>query len=148
MQIQRIQTLYLLLAIAAIVAFIFIPFGFWDESVRTTTVGLVELSGKMTALLIPACVTILVMFVSVFTFKKLPLQKGLVGLSILLVVAMMLVVIYIMTLGFDVLVPGVTVKPIWAGGGLLLVAALVALIAALSRINADQKLLRSYDRLR
>ncbi len=107
-----------------------------------------ELNGKMTALLIPACVAILVMFISIFSYKKFPLQKGLVGLSMLIVVAMMLLVIYVMTMGFDVLVPDVTVKPIWAGGGLLLVAALVALIAALSRIKADQKLLRSYDRLR
>jgi hypothetical protein len=148
MQIQRIQTLYILLAIAAVVAFIFIPFGFWDATVQASGVKLVELNGKMTALLIPACVAILVMFISIFSYKKFPLQKGLVGLSMLIVVAMMLLVIYVMTMGFDVLVPDVTVKPIWAGGGLLLVAALVALIAALSRIKADQKLLRSYDRLR
>ena len=139
MQIQRIQTLYLLLAIAVMVAFIFIPFGYCGE---------MALSGSRPALLIPTCGVILVMVASIFTFKKFSLQKNLVGLSILAVIALIVAVVYVMTMGYDFIAPEATTIPTWSIGGGMLVIALVALIAALSRIKADHKLLRSYDRIR
>lgn len=139
MQIQRIQTLYLLLAIAVMIGFIFIPFGYCGE---------VALSGCRPALFIPSCAVIVVMIASIFTFKKFSLQKNLVGLSILAVLALIVAVVYVMTMGYDFIAPEATTAPTWGIGGGMLVIALVALIAALSRIKADHKLLRSYDRIR
>lgn len=150
MQIQRLQTLFLLLAIACMVTFLFVPFGAWDVSVVSQIdPSWVNLTAKnFSAFLVPAIASVLLMVIAVFTFKKLPLQKSLVMLSVLLVIAIAGVVIYEMTLGFNYQVAGVSVKPVWSGGGLLLIAALVALIAAYRCISRDQKLLRSYDRLR
>lgn len=149
MVIQRLQTLYLFLAIAAMVVFLFVPFGFWDVDVLKANPALVDLTGAgYVAVLVPVIVSIVCMFVAILCFKKLPLQKSLVTLSIILVLAIACLVIYIMTRGFDVEVANTTVKPLWGGGGLLLVAALVALFGAHNRISHDQKLLRSYDRLR
>lgn len=150
MQIQRLQTLFLLLAIVCMVVFLFVPFGAWDSSVVSQiNPKWVNLkAGSFATFLVPTVASLLLMVIAVFVFKKLSLQKGLVFLAALVVLAIAGVVIYEMTLGFNSLVGGVNVKPIWSGGGLLLVAAFVALIAAYRCISRDQKLLRSYDRLR
>lgn len=149
MVIQRIQTLFLLLALGMLIAFLFIPFGFWDAEILKSNPEIFKLTaGRNAALLLPTALTIVLVVCSIFLFKKLPLQKSLVSLSAILVVAMMLVVVYVMTLGFNIANPDVTVRPIWGSGGLLLVGALIALIFAVRGIASDQKLLRSYDRLR
>ena len=139
MQIQRIQTLYLLLAIIAVILFIFMPFGY---------LGDMALSGQRPALLIPTCATIVAMTAAIFTFKKFSLQRTLVVLSIVAVIALIVAVVYVMTMGYDVLIENTSLTPVWSYGGGMLVIALISLIAALSRIKADHKLLRSYDRLR
>lgn len=148
MVIQRLQTLFLLLAIACTAVFLFAPFGYWNADVVSIP-GYVDLKAvNFAAFLIPACVSMLLMLIAIFCFKKMPMQKSLVALSAIIVLAMVGVVIYEMTLGLADLYPGVSAKPIWGGGGLLLVGAFVALIAAYRCISRDQKLLRSYDRLR
>lgn len=149
MVIQRLQTLYLLMAIAVMVVFLFVPFGFWDASLPDSIYKMNPLEGgKIIALLVPSVIGILFMLIAILCFKKLPLQKSLVALSGLIVVAVMLVIVYIMVT--PVTVEGVAAKvtPQWGGGGLLLVGALVAIITAYRSIRRDQKLLRSYDRLR
>lgn len=148
MVIQRLQTLFLLLAIACTAVFLFIPFGYWNAEVMSIP-GYVDLKAvNFAAFLIPACVSLLLMLIAIFCFKKMPMQKSLVALSAILVLAMIGVVIYEMTLGLADFYPGVSAKPFWGGGGLLLVGAFVALIAAYRCISHDQKLLQSYDRLR
>ncbi|MCM1293601.1 MAG: DUF4293 domain-containing protein [Bacteroides sp.] len=149
MVIQRIQTLFLLLAIACIATFLFIPFGYWDIEVQKTTAEIIDLKGvSIAALLVPSIIALLITFIAVFCFKRMPLQKGLVALSAIVVLAIMCVVIYIMISGFNILNPAISVAPLWGGGGLLLIGAFVALIAAYVAIGRDQKLLRSYDRMR
>lgn len=148
MVIQRLQTLFLILAIACMAVFLFVPFGYWDVDVMSNT-NFVDLKAiNFAAFLVPVCVSLLIMLIAIFCFKKMPLQKSLVALSAIIVLAIAGVVIYEMTLGFNDMVPGVTVKPVWGASGLLLVGAFVALIAAYRCISRDQKLLRSYDRLR
>lgn len=148
MVIQRLQTLFLLLAIACMAVFLFVPFGYWDVDVMSNT-NFVDLKAiNFAAFLVPVCVSLLIMLIAIFCFKKMPLQKSLVALSAIIVLAIAGVVIYEMTLGFNDMIPGVTVKPVWGASGLLLVGAFVALIAAYRCISRDQKLLRSYDRLR
>lgn len=148
MVIQRLQTLFLLLAIACTAVFLFIPFGYWNADILSNP-GYVDLKAvNFKTFLIPTCVSLLLMLIAIFCFKKMPMQKCLVALSAILVLIMAGVVIYEMTLGLADYYPGVSEKPIWGGGGLLLVGAFVALIAAYRCISRDQKLLRSYDRLR
>lgn len=149
MVIQRIQTLMILLAIACVAVFLVVPFGFWDVELQKSSIELVQLKASaQPALLVPALIALAVMFISIFCFKKMPLQKALVALSAIIVVAMACVVVYIMTRGFAESNPAISVAPAWGGGGLLLIGALIALIYAHRRITADQRLLRSYDRLR
>ncbi len=150
MVIQRIQTLFLLLAIACVAAFLFVPFGYW--SVAEAHIGKVELldlvGRNYSALIVPSVVALVLMVVAVFSFKKMAFQKLMIVLSALATVAAAGVVIYIMTRGFVQASPEFDVKAVWSGGGLLLVAALISQIAAYRNICRDQKLLSSYDRLR
>ncbi len=143
MVIQRIQTLYLLFAIMATVLFLFFPFGYMiGEFVDLRAVDYPEL-------LVPTIVALAFMVVSVFLFKRMPLQKIFVAISAVIVLAIIGMVAYFLITGYqaDVIVK-ITIKPEWGYSGLLLVAALVALFGAYRNITADQKILRSYDRLR
>lgn len=150
MVIQRIQTLFLVLAIACMAAFLFVPFGYW--SVAEAHVGKVELLGLVgqnyPSLIVPSVASILLMVISIFMFKKMPVQKFMVVLSALATVVAAGVVIFIMTRGFVDETVEFEVSAVWSGGGLLLIAALISQIAAYRGICRDQKLLRSYDRLR
>lgn len=152
MQIQRVQTLYLLLAVGALIVFFFLPFGYWDAEAVSRYADVeamypLSASGSA-ALYVPTAIGIVALFVSIFLFKNMPLQKSIVALSGIIVVATMCVVVYILTRGFDIPNQALTIKPIWGGGGILLIAALVAVIAAYRAISSDQRLLRSYNRLR
>ena len=140
MQIQRIQTLYLLLAIVAIVLFIVIPFGFLGE---------MSLSGSRPSLLIPSCGAIVVIVAAIFTYKKFSLQRTLVVLSLFATAALVVAVVYVMTIEYSNIIDvNSAPEPVWSFGGAMLVIAFVALAMALKHIKADHKLLRSYDRLR
>ena len=131
MVINRLQTLYLMLAMLLTVLFLFFPYGY---------LGPDELTGiSQAAVLVPCCVAV---------FKNLPLQKSFVAISALIVLAEVIMVIYLLTDTYAVAGSPVEVKPRWGFSGLLLIAALISLYGAYRNISADQKLLRSYDRLR
>lgn len=150
MQIQRIQTLFLLLAIACVVAFLFVPFGIWDVvENQIKDLELVGLSAcNYPALIVPVVVSAALMLIAVFSYKKMPLQKLLIVLAMLATLAAVGVMIYIMTRGFVGAPEGVTVKAVWSVGGIMLFAAIIAQWMAIRNIKRDQKLLASYDRLR
>lgn len=130
MVIQRVQTLYLLLALVCSVVFIFIPFGYSGET------GIAP--ADVPALWVMLAAASALDLVDICLFKKPGLQKGLIIVDALLVVATGVVMVV------EVSARSLTL----AGGGLLLVAALIGLIAAYRGISADQKLLRSLDRIR
>lgn len=149
--IQRIQTVYMLLAVVALVAYLFIPFGYGDVQTVAQAPYLASLTaGKYAAFYIPTILAAVLAFVAIFPYKKQPVQKSLNGIAMLLIGAVAILQIYVMMRPeFIVTSPEVTnVSLLWGGGGLLLIAALIALLVANNRISADQKLLRSYDRLR
>lgn len=150
MQIQRIQTLFLLLAIACVAAFLFVPFGFWDVTEgKIVDLELVDLVGKnFAALIAPVVVSAALMLIAVFSYKKMGLQKLLIVIAMLATLAAAGIVIYIMTRGFVGAPEGVSIKAIWSGGGIMLLAAVIAQWMAIRNIKRDQKLLASYDRLR
>ena len=72
----------------------------------------------------------------------------LIGLSALIIGACIGIVIYYLTAGYKDTDPDIAIRTVWGGGGLLLVAAELALLGAYRGVSADQKLLRSYDRMR
>ena len=149
--IQRIQTLYLVIAIGLMVAFFFVPFGYNIDTVAPES-ALIEqpLTGlnQGLSLIIPVSLSLLTMVIAVFSFKSLSGQKALIVLAALLIGACAGVVIYYLTAGYSDTNPQVAIRTVWGGGGLLLVAALLSLYGAYRGVSADQKLLRSYDRMR
>lgn len=150
MVIQRIQTLYLIIAIALMTAFFFMPFGYtqFTDAVTGSTVE-EPLKGIMfIGLIIPISVCLLTLVLAIFTFKSPSIQKLMVIISALLVGACVGVVIYILSGGLIDENPEYTTRTLWGGGGLLLIATWCALGAAYHGISADQRLLRSYDRIR
>lgn len=150
MVIQRIQSLLLLLAVIAVAMFIFMPYGYWDASVKDVAVNQIgELAAKsQPSLLVPAIISAVLSFVAIFCFKKFALQKSLVVISALVNVALLLVVIYMMTRNYVDLNPAISIKPEWGFSWVLIVAAFIAQVSAYRSIASDQRLLRSYDRLR
>lgn len=150
MVIQRLQTLYLILAVIMVSVFFFVPFGYTTVADVADGVSVLEplRAYGFVGLVVPLALAILVMVVAIFMFKRMAAQKLMVLVSALLTVATMGVVVYMMVSGFADTNPQVTLKSVWGGGGLLLVGALIAQMAAYHGISADQRLLRSYDRLR
>lgn len=149
MVIQRVQTLYLLLSIAFMTAFFFLPFGY----IKIVDPGQAPLLDPLTgtyslSTIIPTSVAIFFSLVAIFLFKALPTQKLFVIFSALISLAEVILVIYILATPYVSSDPSASDTAIWGGGGLLLIGALIVDIAAYRSISRDQKLLRSYDRLR
>ncbi len=138
MVIQRWQTLLLFLA-AVVMAFSCVtPFAFQQmggEIVKFTP-------WQVADHLVLALITTLLLIVSIFLFKNLRRQKLAVCVSILwqiIVVAK----IYLFTMVQN---PEAAVD--WRGSILLVLCSFLLALAAYRRICKDDKLLKSYDRLR
>ena len=148
--IQRIQTLFLLIAIGLAVAFLFIPFGYapvCDDA--THAYELMPMKGKdFIGLIVPIVTSVVFMIAAIFTYKKYPLQKLMTVLSGISIVATIGVVIYAVVSPYMDSNPSVTIATVWGGGALFLVAALIAVFSAYHYISKDQRLIRSYDRIR
>ncbi len=142
MQIQRIQSLLLLLAGVLTAVFIFVPFGslILDKDGMQFIVELT--AANIYAVLCPAGIAAVLLLLDIFLYKNLRLQKQVLIIGIMMLIVSIGIVIYV---NFDHATQG-TIH--WGGGGLLLVAALIGAVAALRCINHDQRLLASYDRLR
>lgn len=149
--IQRIQTLYLIIAIGVMVAFLFVPFG---NCIIMTIPSSMDSELSMTVInqgvgtIAPVCLTIGCILYAIFKYKDLTVQKGFIIFSMLLVLVNLGVVIYILVSENGASYYSGTMYTMWGLGCLLPVAALIALIAAYRGVVADQKLLRSYDRMR
>ena len=149
MVIQRIQTLYLLLASIVMTLFLFVPFGYTEFSEGAVATIDSWRAIDLIGLTVPVCAAVFLMIVAIFLFKSLPTQKLVVIFAMLLTLASIGVVIYFMVAGFMDLNPAVSaVKTDWGWGGILLLCVVVLQIAAIRGINADKKLLSSYDRIR
>lgn len=148
--IQRIQTLFLILAIGLAIAFFFVPFGYAPVVDTVSHESLLQpLKGcEFIGLIVPTALAILLMVAAIFTFKNYNLQKTLTMLSAISLLAAIGVVIYAIVTPYIDSDPAVTIATIWGGGGLMLVASLIAVFAAYHYINKDQRLIKSYDRIR
>lgn len=150
MVIQRVQTLYLVLSIALMTAFFFLPFGYMKVVDGATAAQALQPLTGLSGLgfIIPTSVAILFAFLAIFLFKALPTQKLFVALSAIVSLAEIVMVIYVLVSKYYSTDPTATDTVVWGGGGLLLVGAVIVDIAAYRSITRDQHLLSSYNRLR
>lgn len=150
MVIQRFQSLFLLIGFALIVAFVFMPFGYSAIFEEGSQVQVQEwYPYQFLGILIPAGVGGLLMFIDIFLFSNTGLQKVVAWVSILCVLAAAGVTIYVVCSGFNDVTPGdVIARNNFGGGGLLLIASALAAFVAISRIKADERILRSQYQIR
>ena len=144
MQIQRIQTLYILLAIITMVVFLFVPYG-TVVSVADQSVSPISLSDWTEwGILLPVLATIVALVCSLFYFKKLSGQRQIVTTALLLTLATIGVVCF--TLFKQAEAQEMTAHfTVW---DILLPLAVVFELLAVKGINHDKALLASTNRLR
>lgn len=150
MVIQRFQTLFMIVAAALLAIFIFVPFGF-SEIIEADSCRIVQdwTACDFIWLLIPVALAAVLLLVAVFMFRNMPLQKGMVYISLMLTLAAIGITAYILAAGLlDLTVGDYVCGTHVGGGGLLLLAAALSEGIAISRISADQRILRNMDRLR
>ena len=134
MVIQRWQSVFLLLASIMMGIFCVLPLA---------TQGNVDFYPyqQPVYLILNALVAVL-SFIAIFLFKNLARQKMVVKVNAFLIVASAIVgaiMIYVGMPNLDIL---------WTAGPLLLICSFLMTIAALRRINQDDRLLKAADRIR
>lgn len=135
--IQRIQTVWLLLAAAC--AFAGFKFSFYSGN-KLNDPALYELNARSASLLMVGTIAVGVLaLVSIFLFKQRSTQRWLCILGILVQLAL-LFLYYNETTGF--------VKGNYSLTALLQVLVPLAFVMAIRGINKDSKLLKESDRLR
>lgn len=145
MQIQRIQTIYLLLASVLTGIFLFIPFGSLtlsdapDANVSKIFMDLKPIN--FWSLMIPSATGALLLFIDIFLYNNFKLQKTVLSIAILLIVVSTALVVYI-----NISHAG-DGELQWSGGICLLIASLIGAIAAMSRIRHDEQLIKASNRL-
>lgn len=138
MQIQRIQTLYLLLAAIFTGMFCLFPYATVSVNDGTTTQILV----RETPVLLVLNITItILLLITIFMYKNLKQQINMCKVNIALIVGSVITtLLYIYVGHFDTI-------PAFNGGAILLVPAECFAILALRGMKRDQKLLSSANRL-
>lgn len=141
MVIQRIQTLFLLVAVVFMALFCLTPIATLDVAESTESFSPVFVKDAPVFMVLNILIAVL-LFIGIFLFKNIRRQMTVTLASMLLICAS------IVTFGFVLYVgmPGAHI--VWTGGVLLLVAALIAALFAYRGMKKDKKLLSSYDRLR
>lgn len=144
MVIQRIQTVFLLIAAALMAWFVFAPLATFHLD------GIQPLDVQVTPRDYPVFLVLniliaVLLFIAIFLFKKPKQQKKVTLLSILLIAASAV------TGGLLLYGPNAPkgfVELEWTGGALLLVLALGFALLARKNISKDIRTLSSYDRIR
>lgn len=136
MVIQRWQSVFLFLASVMMVIFNFVPFA--SQTIDAEAVPFTPLDAPAYSVL--NILVAILLLLSIFMFKNLKRQKTVILVSILLMFASVVsggVIVYSNCMSVD-----------WAGSVLLLICSVALSLAAYRRIVADEKLLKSYDRIR
>ena len=134
MVIQRWQSVFLLLASIMMGIFCVLPLA---------TQGNVDFYPyqQPVYLILNALVAVL-SFIAIFLFKNLARQKMVVKVNAFLIVASAIVGAIMIYVGMP------NLEILWTAGPLLLICSLLMTIAALRRINQDDRLLKAADRIR
>lgn len=130
--IQRIQTIYLLLAAVVCAAFIFTPFALSGSTLLQTL--------NFLALIILSGVVALISLGNIFLFKNRKLQITLCRLALLVIVALIGTGVY-----YALTIAG---QDLPQYGAALPVVSAVFEFLAMRGVQSDEKLIRSMDRLR
>ena len=144
MQLQRIQSVYIFLAIVAMAIFIVVPYG----QVEVLTDGSVTYERLYTwaeyGILIPTAAVVILLLVDLFLFRNLPLQRT------VLVVSLMITLATVATVCFTLLgvIRNEGLDAHFSVWDILPVAAALFEILGIKGIMHDIKLLNSYNRLR
>lgn len=144
MQIQRIQTVYIFLAVVAMMIFVIVPYGEVEYLASQPAVSEKLYTMYEYGLLIPAAATVILLIVDIFLFRNLPLQRTVLTISLLLTLCCIAVVCFILfkQAGAESMDAHFSVWDI------LLPLAVIFEIMALGGIAKDIRLLNSYNRLR
>lgn len=137
MVIQRWQTVFLFIATVLMALFTFMPFA---SATVDSQVANLHPKDFPVYLILNLLIAVL-LFLAIFMYRNLKLQKKVALLSMLLMCCSAVCG------GFLLYAKG-AVELVWAGGILLLLGALVFAILAYRGIGKDQRTLSSYDRIR
>lgn len=140
MVIQRWQSVYLLLAIFAMILVFIRPFGLVSDPSLEAPIELVSLDYPI-FLTVNILVTVLLL-IDIFLFKNLKHQRLVAAVCILLILTSAVTAFLIISGA------GEFSAIAWTGAPVGLVCALICTIFARYRMGQDEKLLKSYDRLR
>ncbi len=141
MVIQRWQSIYLLLAIFAMILVFIRPFGYVEiPQGQVTSTALVPLNYPV--FLIVNILTTVLLFIDIFLFRNLRLQRMVAAICILLMVASAI------TIGIILTRTAAEWSIEWGGAPVGLICAIICTWMARYRMGKDQETLRSYDRIR
>lgn len=138
MVIQRWQSVYLLLAIFAMILVFIRPFGIVVEGENIIEV----ISLDYPVLLVINILIVILLLLDIFLFKNLRLQRRVAAIIILFIVTSAVTSGIILT-GNESLW-----HVVWTGAPVGIITSLICTILASSRMKADENLLKSYDRIR
>lgn len=148
--IQRIQTLFLLNAIGFAIAFLFVPFGYMPVIDEVSGASVLQSMKAVDCIgaVIPTVIAVILMLVSIFSFKNYSLQKLMAVLSAVAVFVAIAAVVYVIVSPYVCCDSDMSIATEWGGGVLLAVASLLADFSAYHYICKDERLIKSYDRIR
>ncbi|MDE6269437.1 MAG: DUF4293 domain-containing protein [Muribaculaceae bacterium] len=139
MQIQRIQTLFLLIAVALVGVFCFTPFA--QATAEDGSVSHVFVKDTPVLLVVNICIAVL-LFLNIFMYRNLRRQMKLTLVSMLLLAGSAVACGMVVTVGMP------DASLLWTGGVLLLLLALVMAVFAYRGMSRDKRKLASLDRIR
>lgn len=141
MVIQRWQSIYLLLAIFALVLVLLRPFGYIHTSQESLeTISLVPLKYPI-FLVVNILITILLV-IDIFLYHNLKLQRTVAAICLMLLISSAI------TVGIILFRIAGEWSIEWGGAPVGLMCAIICVSMARYRMGKDQETLRSYDRIR
>lgn len=138
MVLQRWQSVYLLVAIFAMILACFLPFG----AIESLGVTLKIVASDFPVLLILNILIAILLLVDIFMYKNLRSQKLVAAVCAFLCVASLATQVIIL------LNSEIPFNLVWNGSIICTFCAFVCALMARYNMNRDEKLLKSYDRLR
>ncbi|MDE6099596.1 MAG: DUF4293 domain-containing protein [Paramuribaculum sp.] len=142
--------MFLLIAIGLTIALFFVPFGYaptLDEVARHTYMKSLLVTDFLW-LILSTGAALVAMVVAIFTYRNYSLQKLATVFGAVFLLTTIGVVIYAIVTPYVEVEPDISIATAWGWGVVLLFGALVADLLAYRYISKDQRLIRSYDRIR
>lgn len=144
--IQRIQTVFLLLAIILLAVTIFIPLASFQKATgEVVDISALSNTGLSIFVLGSSVVSMLLCAVSIFLYKT---RKKQIILSYLALLPILLMCGYFIGYAFGLISSEQKWELSTVKGIILPVVSLVFILFAIKKIKADEKLVRSLDRIR